>query len=591
MIRKINLKNNKGISLASVIVTLILAMIILTSIIYSNNRTKEIQKAMLLNSDIEELTKKVDVYYLEKGTLPMVEDLFSPYKYSDGDEIDSDTPVYYKLEISLLENITLNNKEIISESLAEGDQWYVINKETHTIYFVKCIDGKVVPQIAQYSNKYESITLGATEDGSNRIIYNYSDSAGGVGVGNTTINPGIDELIEDTSSIDVGTVTPEGGIVQAGGNYTGVNPDGVSGPGTITNANGLYKSPYKYAGYTDAVTGTNDGSIALHYDGIYNTGSGSSIKHSESVTTWSDISGKGNHGSIVKGTWYYQAKIKDVSASDLSGDLMEDVETTRSTGTGSWNNNSYTLSDNSYILNKTLNNIPTNNANYTIEIVFKNNKNANGGLLGMGVYNNVHTGNKNNAISNLTSVFTKLWNNAKVTDLINVIFEDKYGYKPYEVEHPTLQPNNVDISANSGMNGKANAVRLNSTGTGIVSYYWGVGDIETKNVSLDNNGIYTVAVRYNGTQTQIFVNGTSYASESKNPNTFNRELTIGATNCKLTTSLSTFDDYPGSNGYIKYSFEYNEFFNGTIYSVRIYNKALSDGDIQDNYEEDAYRFK
>ena len=395
MIRKINLKNNKGISLASVIVTLILAMIILTSIIYSNNRTKEIQKAMLLNSDIEELTKKVDVYYLEKGTLPMVEDLFSPYKYSDGDEIDSDTPVYYKLEISLLENITLNNKEIISESLAEGDQWYVINKETHTIYFVKCIDGKVVPQIAQYSNKYESITLGATEDGSNRIIYNYSDSAGGVGVGNTTINPGIDELIEDTSSIDVGTVTPEGGIVQAGGNYTGVNPDGVSGPEIIYPEGGYYKSPYEYESYSNMV---------LHYDGIYNKIENGILKHDTSVKKWSDLTGNGYDGSIVANNsweWEYLSENANYAVTNFTQNL------TRSNGNSKFTDNSLKLENNNYVLYDFYNydsggkvtgkksdiKIPDGSEENTIEIVFEyDSNNAKtrkvAGLFGLGAYGN-----------------------------------------------------------------------------------------------------------------------------------------------------------------------------------------------------------
>lgn len=149
MKKNINLKNNKGISLITVIVTLILMTIILTSIVYSNNRTNEIKKAMLLNSDIEELTKKVEMYYLEREKLPI--DETEGYCYTEGSVNGSESVYYYRIDTSLLENLNLNNKEKLDE------QWYVMNEETHTIYFVKREGGTIRPQIAQYSNDYDNI--------------------------------------------------------------------------------------------------------------------------------------------------------------------------------------------------------------------------------------------------------------------------------------------------------------------------------------------------------------------------------------------------------------------------------------------------
>ena len=62
-------------------------IIILSSIIYSNSRTDEIKKAMYINSDIEELTKKVEMYYLEKETLPLEEE-DSEFNYSGSNNIN-----------------------------------------------------------------------------------------------------------------------------------------------------------------------------------------------------------------------------------------------------------------------------------------------------------------------------------------------------------------------------------------------------------------------------------------------------------------------------------------------------------------------
>lgn len=166
MRKNINLKSNKGISLITVIVTVILMTIILTSIVYSNNRTNEIKQSMLLNSDIEELTKKTEMYYLEKETLPIKIDENSKFCYKEENKVVDvgEDVYYYRIDTALLENLNLNNKEKIAdtklESVRPGDQWYVINPETHNIYFIKFDIG--IEQTAKYS-KYNLIISMADE--------------------------------------------------------------------------------------------------------------------------------------------------------------------------------------------------------------------------------------------------------------------------------------------------------------------------------------------------------------------------------------------------------------------------------------------
>lgn len=172
------ISNNKGISLISVLVTVILMLIILSSIIFSNSRTKEIQKTMLLNSDIEELNDKVRVYYLKHETIPIDRnEKFSYYVDEDSDGKAGPTePTYYRLSVSSFDNLTLNNLEILNdhpnaELSWEDKQWYVINPETHLIYFVKHEENEETGeyekklQEAKYSKKYDSIIAKAIASG------------------------------------------------------------------------------------------------------------------------------------------------------------------------------------------------------------------------------------------------------------------------------------------------------------------------------------------------------------------------------------------------------------------------------------------
>ena len=71
--------------------------------------------------------------------------------------------------------------------------------------------------------------------------------------------------------------------------------------------NGRY---YKYKNFSGDLGYVTDG-LVLHYDGIKNTASG----HSQSATTWRDLSGNGNDGTLNGGTW---------ENSDLSFDGVDD---------------------------------------------------------------------------------------------------------------------------------------------------------------------------------------------------------------------------------------------------------------------------
>jgi len=111
---------------------------------------------------------------------------------------------------------------------------------------------------------------------------------------------------------------------------------------------------------------------------------------------------------------------------------------------------------------------------------------------------------------------------------------------------------------------QVNALRLSATG--FIHYWWG-NDLAV-NTALSINTWYNVVARFDGTNRQIWLNnvligGDTPGSSHNVPNANN--LTIGTTNV-------------------------NEYFNGKISNVEIYNRAISDSEIAELYNDFLYRF-
>lgn len=455
--------------------------------------------------------------------------------------------------------------------------------------------------------------------------------------------------IFDPSSIVIGEVEANRIESSPGNNLTGSGSTSVTGPeGPSDLDDGLYKSPYVYAGYTDAVTGANDGHLVLHYDGIYNTrNSDDTIQHtSGSLSTWSDLSGRGNHARIVSNS----------STETVIYDLKDSKENVGSEQTGgSYTNASVKVEENHKYMNlngvfassKVLNNIPEGDEEYTIEVTFEYNKQQGAGIFGMGTYNSVYKNKTSKDGSPLKVLFNEgrdSGTNSELSDwdiyytstiqklfLINDAFYTKFGYIPYQARTDTMGwfTSNIrewgsytvdDVNANSQKNttrfwnkdkdknlkdisvdGKSNAIRTttNDPGEGGVDgfrhYHWG-NDKDTGTIL--NKGRHTITVKYDKDEnndgntddyyTYIYLDGKeiSGAKSKRKPNTLVREITVGATNKRLKTYLN--DDL--KQGRITFEFEYIEFLNDKVYSVRIYDRALSQSEITHNYNLDNIRF-
>ena len=154
------LKNKRGISLTTAIVTVILLFIILGTLVYSATDSLKIRKLNKLYNDIRQLDDAVATYYLEnkklpvkgaivivdfnenssvhpaiygavngKSTLTSIDDFVNPNDFNP----ETGKAEYQVIEKQLLKNISLSE---------DGD--YIINLKSHTIYYMNglTVDGK-----------------------------------------------------------------------------------------------------------------------------------------------------------------------------------------------------------------------------------------------------------------------------------------------------------------------------------------------------------------------------------------------------------------------------------------------------------------
>ncbi len=184
------------------------------------------------------------------------------------------------------------------------------------------------------------------------------------------------------------------------------------------------------------------------------------------------------------------------------------------------------------------------------------------------------SGNGNNGV--LYNFSENAWDNNSISfdgtnDYIKVMQASSFpsGSSQYTMEitfyYGTLKTRNNLINLGIyNSPGNANGIYiLNSTQ--ISHWYW-ENDLWTTSV-LESDSSYIVTALYNGVNRKIYLNGVQKVTDTATPNVILGNVTIG-------------DEIPGQDG----------FFNGEVHSVRIYNRALTDEEIKNNYNVDKYRF-
>lgn len=147
----IKLKGNKGITLVSLILAIVIMLIISSILIYSVSTATRTKALNSMYNDINSLTNKIQIYYSKYGEIPIIKE-----QYTNVTNVNlinqNDNDKYYVIDLELLENIKLSYGKDYSKykqsANAELTDIYVINEQSHNIYYIK---GVQVDEITYYT--------------------------------------------------------------------------------------------------------------------------------------------------------------------------------------------------------------------------------------------------------------------------------------------------------------------------------------------------------------------------------------------------------------------------------------------------------
>ena len=124
-------KNN----LFTVLIGTIIILIIVIAISVTTKNNIDLNKVNNMYQDISKLEESIDIYYLNNGILPTVNQVNDvDFKYinpNDGEE-------YYDIDLSKIQNIKL----YYGEKKDGDDDRYIINEKSQTIYYLKGVKYK-----------------------------------------------------------------------------------------------------------------------------------------------------------------------------------------------------------------------------------------------------------------------------------------------------------------------------------------------------------------------------------------------------------------------------------------------------------------
>ena len=114
-----NKKDEKGITLITLVITIVLILIIAGMMGYYSSSAFNLQKINYMYSDIEQIQTGVDEYYIKNNSIPILKDVSVTFsKSSNPNDAENE---YYVIDLSKVNDLRLNygrDFEIIKDTTA-----------------------------------------------------------------------------------------------------------------------------------------------------------------------------------------------------------------------------------------------------------------------------------------------------------------------------------------------------------------------------------------------------------------------------------------------------------------------------------------
>ena len=133
-------KLNKGISLMTLVIAVVIMLIITSVLVYSTNNSIKMKRLNDMYNDITLLQDKVSNYYTQYGKIPALKEI--DITIPQASRNPNDNGQYYVIDLEAMENITLTYGQGFYESKSGGfnTDTYIINGQSHEIYYAKGIN-------------------------------------------------------------------------------------------------------------------------------------------------------------------------------------------------------------------------------------------------------------------------------------------------------------------------------------------------------------------------------------------------------------------------------------------------------------------
>ena len=137
------MKNQKGITLIILVITIIIMSILIFSIAVNIKPYKDQNTKTNFETDMQMLKEEINQYYAREKDIPII-NKFTNITMLDGMRNINDNDEYYVIDIGQLDvklnygadYYTINQKDI-TEEITDLLDVYILNKQTHTIYYPK----------------------------------------------------------------------------------------------------------------------------------------------------------------------------------------------------------------------------------------------------------------------------------------------------------------------------------------------------------------------------------------------------------------------------------------------------------------------